>query len=72
MLLRALPGGLVPLAPTYLAIILAFVIVFQKNSMEISLGRLSTPKLLLGAIMLCTSIYFTIASKSTVFLYFNF
>ena len=72
VLLSALPGGLAPHAPTYLAIVLAFAIIFQRNSMELSLGYLSAAKLLSGAVLLCISIYFTLAATSTVFLYFNF
>jgi D-alanyl-lipoteichoic acid acyltransferase DltB (MBOAT superfamily) len=71
-LLRALPSGLVPHAPTYLAIIIAFVILFQRNSMELSLGYLSNTKLLSGAVMFCISMYVTLAATSIVFLYFNF
>lgn len=71
-LLRFLPAGLVAHAVTYLAILAAFVVVRQRNSMEISSGNLGIGKVLLGAVIFSTAMYFTLAATNSVFLYFNF
>ena len=72
ILLRVLPAGLVGHAATYLAIIAAFVIIRQNNSIEVSTGTLGATKLLVGALLFSISMYFTLAATSSVFLYFNF
>ncbi|MDH4584236.1 MBOAT family protein [Pseudomonas sp. BN415] len=72
ILLRLLPTGLVAQAATYLAIVIAFIIVFQRNSMEIASGKLSFKLTMYGAVLFSVAMYFTLAATSSVFLYFNF
>jgi len=72
VLLLFLPSGFVPHIAAYLAILAAFVIIRQKNALELSSGALGTVKLLSGALLLCVALYFTLATTSPVFLYFNF
>ena len=72
VLLGFLPPGLVAHAPTYVAIVAAFFLVSQKNSLEISSGTLGSAKTGAGALLFCTAMYFSLAATSTVFLYFNF
>ena len=71
-LLTFLPTGLVGNIPAYLAIIVAFAVIGQKNSMEIAGGVIGTKKLIFGAILFLVAMHFTLAAKSSVFLYFNF
>ena len=72
ILLELLPASLVGHVPTYLAIIAAFVIIGRKNSMELVSGDMETNKLIYGAILFSVAMYFTLATTSSVFLYFNF
>jgi len=72
VLLKFLPASFIGQAPTYLAIIGAFVIICQKNSIEIASGVLGTRKLIYGATLFSLVMYFMLASTSSVFLYFNF
>jgi len=71
-LLQILPASLVGQIPTYLAIIAAFVMIAQKNSMEMASGYLGVNKLIFGAMLLSVAMYYTLAATSSVFLYFNF
>lgn len=71
-LLSFLPAGLVGQTPIYLAILLALLLLKQKNSMEISVGTLGWSKVALGALLFSVSMYFMLAATSSVFLYFNF
>jgi alginate O-acetyltransferase complex protein AlgI len=72
VLLEFLPASFIGQAPTYLAIIGAFVIICQKNSIEIASGDLGIGKLIYGAILFSLAMHFMLASTSSVFLYFNF
>lgn len=58
--------------PAYAAIATAFLIIMQKNSMEIANKALGTRELIYGAILLSVAMYCTLATTSSVFLYFNF
>lgn len=71
-LLDNLPASLVGQIPAYLAIIAAFALIAQKNSMEMASGAIRTNKLIYGATLLLVAMYFTLAATSSVFLYFNF
>jgi alginate O-acetyltransferase complex protein AlgI len=71
-LLQIMPASLVGQLPTYLALLAAFVLIAQKNSLEIASGTIGTPKLIYGAALFSIAMYFTLAATSTVFLYFNF
>jgi hypothetical protein len=71
-LLQILPASLVGQIPTYLAIIVGFVMIAQKNSMEMASGTIGVKKLIYGGILLSVAMYFTLSATSSVFLYFNF
>lgn len=71
-LLQFMPAGLVGQMPTYLAIMAAFVLIAQKNAMEIASGAIGVKKLIYGAVLFSVAMYFTLAATSSVFLYFNF
>jgi hypothetical protein len=72
VLLQYLPASLVGQTPTFLAIIAAFVIIRQKNAIEMANGRIGIHKLVYGILLFSVAMYFTLAATSTVFLYFNF
>jgi D-alanyl-lipoteichoic acid acyltransferase DltB (MBOAT superfamily) len=71
-LLQLMPAGLVGQLPVYLAILCAFVLMAQKNTLQIASGALGTQKLIGGVLLFSVAMYFTLAATSTVFLYFNF
>lgn len=71
-LLWLLPHGIVPYVANYAMIALALVLIAQKNAIEWMSGQLGWNKVAIGALMFSTALYFTLASTSTVFLYFNF
>lgn len=71
-LMKSFPASFFWHMPAYLAIIAAFVMISQRNSMEIANGPLDTRKLVYGAILMSVAMYFTLATTSSVFLYFNF
>lgn len=71
-LVRFMSPALVAHLPTYLAIMEAFFLVSQRNSLEISSGPLGLAKTWAGALMFCTAMYFSLSATSAVFLYFNF
>jgi alginate O-acetyltransferase complex protein AlgI len=58
--------------PTCLAIVAAFLMIAQRNSMEIATRPLGTGKLIYGALLMSVAMYFTLATTSSMFLYFNF
>lgn len=72
LLLQIMPASLVGQAPIYAAILATFVVIFQKNSMEIACGAIGPRKIGYGAILLSTAMLFMLAATSSVFLYFNF
>ena len=71
-LLKILPASFIGQIPAYLAILTAFVITTQRNSMELASSCIGTSKLIYGAILFSFAMYFTLAATSSVFLYFNF
>lgn len=72
VLLRLVPASFVGQAPTYLAIIAAFALISQKNSMEIAGSATGAWKLTCGIILFSVAMYFMLATTSSVFLYFTF
>ena len=72
ILLNFLPISLVGQTPVYLAIIIAFVVIRQKNSLEMASGSIGAKKLIYGAALFSVAMYLTLAATSSVFLYFNF
>lgn len=71
-LLLELPNGVVPYTWSYAMIVTALVIIFQKNAFELMSGKLGWGKVIMGASVFSAALYFTLASTSSVFLYFNF
>ncbi|MGU9850782.1 MBOAT family O-acyltransferase [Pseudomonas koreensis] len=72
VLIRYLPTGSIGLIPTYVAIMLAFVLISRKNSMEMANGTIGRWRTLYGAALFSIAMCFSLAATSTVFLYFNF
>ena len=72
VLLKLVPASLVGQTPTYLAILMAFVVIAQKNSMELASGPIGISKLTYGIVLFTVAMYFMLAATSSVFLYFNF
>ncbi len=72
LLLKFLPVSLVGQVPIYLLIFLAFIIVRQKNSIEIANGAIGFLKMLYAIALFSVAMYFMLAATSSVFLYFNF
>lgn len=71
-LLKIMPAGLVGYLPAYLAIMLAFVVIWQKNSLEMAEGTMGLNQLVYGGVVLSVAMYVTLAATSSVFLYFTF
>ncbi|MCO7538110.1 MULTISPECIES: MBOAT family O-acyltransferase [Pseudomonas] len=73
LLLSFLPIGIAANVMCYGMIALAFFLVAQKNSFEITISRgRFTVKTLFMSVLFSIAMYSTIQSTSTVFLYFNF
>ncbi len=72
VLLRFLPNGMAGHAPAYCAIAIAFVIISQKNAFQLISSNPGTGKTAGGAVLFSVGMYFTLATTSSVFLYFNF
>lgn len=72
VLLKFMPGSFIGQAPTYLAIFIAFVLITQKNSMEMTSGAIGFSKLIYGITLFVMAMYFMLAATSSIFLYFNF
>ncbi|MDR6918133.1 D-alanyl-lipoteichoic acid acyltransferase DltB (MBOAT superfamily) [Pseudomonas sp. 3296] len=70
--LQVTPASLVGQLPTFAAIIIAFTIIAQKNSMEMATGAIGRWKVTYSAVLFSVAICFTLAATSSVFLYFNF
>ena len=70
--LHIFPASLIGLFPVYMMIIVAFVIVTQKNSIEMVNSSIGTWKLVYGATLFTVAMYFTLAATSSIFLYFTF
>jgi alginate O-acetyltransferase complex protein AlgI len=72
-LLAWFPVGLAANALTYLAIAVAFIITYQKNSFELAVNTTITTPRLFGALLLFgTAMHTSMVTASAVFLYFNF
>jgi alginate O-acetyltransferase complex protein AlgI len=71
-LLRVLPSGLIGHLATFIAIAAAFVIVCQRNSLELAGESLRGRMPVYGVVLFSVALYFTLAATSSVFLYFNF
>lgn len=67
-----IPYALASQAMIYLAIIIGFIIIGQKNSLEISTGSYTRSRTVYGALSFTIATYCMMAATSTVFLYFNF
>lgn len=72
ILLQFLPATFIGQAPIYVAIIAAFVLIAQKNSMELASGSIGARKMSYGIVLFSTAMLFMLAATSSVFLYFNF
>ncbi len=70
-LLRFVPG-MVGMVPSYLAIMLAFVLIARKNSMELLRSSSGSGAPVYAGVLFSVAMCFTLATASTVFLYFNF
>ena len=71
-MLAYMPAALIGHMPSYLAIIVGFVLLRQRNSMELAEGRMGSGRMACAAILFAVAMYFTLAATSSVFLYFNF
>lgn len=72
MLLNIMPSTLVGQLPIFVAIVIAFAITAQKNSLEMASGTIGRWRLAYGAVLFSIAMCFTLAATSSVFLYFNF
>lgn len=72
ILLQVLPASFIGQISVYTALIATFVLIFQKNSMEIASGNIGTKKIIYGIVLFSTAMLFMLAATSSVFLYFNF
>jgi D-alanyl-lipoteichoic acid acyltransferase DltB (MBOAT superfamily) len=71
-LITLLPASSIVNLPVYAAIIGAFILITQKNSMEMSGGTIGKFRMIYGVILFSAAMCFSLAATSTVFLYFNF
>jgi D-alanyl-lipoteichoic acid acyltransferase DltB (MBOAT superfamily) len=72
-LLRTLPNGLAANFMCIIALVFAFIIIKQKNSLEfMQNGHYGYSKVLGALFLFCTAMYCALLSKSLAFLYFNF
>jgi D-alanyl-lipoteichoic acid acyltransferase DltB (MBOAT superfamily) len=71
-LARVLPAGLAGQLPTLAAIALGFVLIGQRNSMELAGTRVDTRKAAVAALLFVIAMHFVLSATSSVFLYFNF
>lgn len=71
-LLRYLPAGLAANVLCFSAIVLALVIIGQKNSFELMTSDLGMAKISGALLLFCIAMYSAMATTSSVFLYFNF
>ncbi|WP_206360057.1 MBOAT family O-acyltransferase [Vibrio barjaei] len=72
ILSKFIPFGLAANLSAVLLIMLSFIIIAQKNSVELIGDKLTNTKLLLCGVMFSLSVYMIVTSTSSVFLYFNF
>ena len=67
-----LPAGAVAQLPSFLAIAAGFVLLAQRNALELAGSRIRTPQVLGAAGLFVVAMYFVLVTTSSVFLYFNF
>jgi hypothetical protein len=72
VLLQLLPASFVSQLPIYLAITFGFILIFQKNSVDVIQGRITTGKVLICALLFSLALLVSLTQTSSVFLYFNF
>lgn len=72
VLLSIFPAGAVGQAPVFLAIIIAFILIAQKNSMEMMGQEMGQWRLVFSIVICLVAVCFMLAATSSVFLYFNF
>jgi alginate O-acetyltransferase complex protein AlgI len=72
ILLAHLPTHMVAQLPVMLMLALGFLLIPQKNAMQWAAEGMSDTKALTTALSLTLSVYMTLMSTSSVFLYFNF
>jgi hypothetical protein len=72
VLLHLFPPSLVSQLPIYLAIIFGFILIFQKNSVAVIQGRITTAKVVICALLFSAALLVSLTQTSSVFLYFNF
>ena len=72
LLLHLFPSSLVSQLPIYLAITFGFILIFQKNSVAVIQGRITTAKVLICALLFSAALLVSLTQTSSVFLYFNF
>lgn len=71
-LVNIMPASLISILPVYIAIMASFALIFCNNSIQLSDGKVTRIKAYLGALLFAVAICFSLGSKSSVFLYFNF
>lgn len=71
-LLRWLPTGLAANFLCFCAVVVAFVIVRQKNSFDLMQSGLSRAKMTGALLLFCFAMYSVLVTTTSVFLYFNF
>ena len=71
-LLRWLPTGLAANFLCFCAVVVAFVIVRQKNSFDLMQSGLSRSKMTGALLLFCFAMYSVLVTTTSVFLYFNF
>ncbi len=67
-----IPASLMGSIPMYPSIIVAFVIIAQKNLIEMLNGTMNLQKLIYGATTFAVAMCFMFAATTSVLLYFNF
>ncbi len=70
--LSIVPASLIGTLPIYLCIFAAFIIIAQKNSIEMLNGKMHLMKLTYGAVTFAIAMCVMFSATSSVFLYFNF
>ena len=72
ILLKFMPASFIGQFPIYLAIFATFMLIPQKNSVEMVSETIGMRELAFSIVLSVTAMYFMLAATSSVFLYFNF
>lgn len=72
LLLHLLPTGLAANIICFTLIAMGLILAAQRNSTELMYSDLRDKKIARSLVLFCIAMYFTLATKSTVFLYYNF